>query len=71
MTAKYKEIKNGNGTNLTISEEKYISIGRYGKDITIRGNGKVIYFTTWNDFISAIDVSKAIYANDDKIGPLK
>lgn len=71
MAAKYKEIKNGNGTNLTISEGRYITIGKDGKDVTIRGNDKVIYFTTWDDLVNAIDVSKAIYANDDKTGPLK
>lgn len=71
MAAKYKEIKNGNGTKLTIGDNQYISVGKNGEDIAIRGNDKVIYFIKWEDFINAIDISKAVYANDDKTGSLK
>lgn len=60
-----KEISNGKGTNLTIGYGEYISIGKNGNNITVRGNGKVIAFDTWEQFIEAIDVNKAAYYKAD------
>lgn len=65
LSRHYKEVKNGKGTNLTISEEKYLSVGKNGEDVTIRGNGKVIAFNNWFDFVEAIDVGKASYFRRD------
>ena len=60
-----KEITNGNGTSLVINKDAYISIGKNGNDISIRGNGKVICFNTWEEFISSINISKANYYKED------
>lgn len=68
MSRHYKTIKNGKGTILVIRDEtedraanSYISIGPNGTDIMIRGAGTVLAFDRWEDLISAIDASKAVY----------
>lgn len=66
MSSHYKEVKNGNGTELIISEEEYISAGRKGEDVMIRGNGKVMAFKDWSSLIDAMDSGKADYRLDDK-----
>lgn len=68
MSGCYKEIKNGRGTNLTIAEDSYISVGQNGNDVTIRGAGKVMGFDTWEQFISSINKSNANYVSKDKEG---
>lgn len=69
MSQHYKSVNNGFGTELTIrknsADSAYISIGKNGNDIMLRGNGKAIAFDTWNDLIDAIDVTKATYYTDD------
>lgn len=65
MSRHFKEVKNGNGTVLTIGPVKYISIGPKGSDVTIRGNGKVVAFDKWDDLIDAIDIEKAAYVCSD------
>lgn len=69
--AEYKEVRNGNGTNLTIGEGRYIAVGKGGSNITIRGAGKVICFDRWDDLVRAVDVSRSVYACDDEKGLLK
>lgn len=64
MSRHYKNVKNGLGTDLIISESKYISIGKDGTDVTIRGDGIVVAFDTWEQFLHSIDSSKASYFND-------
>lgn len=61
MSSHYKEVKNGKGTNLTISEGRYITVGTNGRDIMLRGDGKVLGFDSWDELINAIDTSKASY----------
>lgn len=65
MSGHYRELKNGRGTNLTINEGQYLSVGKNGNDVTIRGNGRVIAFDTWDDFVDAIDITKSVWARDD------
>lgn len=71
MSSHYKEIKVGKGTTLVVREKgnefcsAYISIGSNGKDIKLRGNGKVIAFDDWDDLIAAIDENKAAYVKKD------
>lgn len=62
MSAHYKEIKNGKGTDLIIGEREYISIGRKGEDVVIGNKNWHIAFDSFDDFVNAIDVSKARYA---------
>lgn len=66
MSSKYKQVANGKGTDLTIGSGKYISVGKNGIDVTIRGNGRVIAFNTWEDFVNAIDVKASAYFKDDE-----
>jgi len=66
MGSGYKNIRNGRGTDLTIDEDKYISVGRCGENVTVRGNGLVIAFHSWSDFMAAIDVGKAAYFSYDR-----
>lgn len=68
MSRRYKDVKNGRGTNLTITPEKYISVGFEGTDVTIRGNGKVLAFDNWNDFVDAINQEKSVYYSCDYPG---
>lgn len=68
MSQHYKEVKNGKGTNLTISEDCYISVGANGQNIMLRGQGKVLCFSSWNEFIDSINTSKATYYTKDEIG---
>ena len=69
MSSHYKEIRNGNGTNLTIGPSTYpsayISIGKDGKDIMIRCEHEVIAFNSLNDLIAALDKDKSIYYHND------
>lgn len=70
MSSHYKEVKNGNGTNLTIRdgdimESAYISVGKNCSDVTIRGCGRVIEFDKWDDLIDAIDTNSAAYVHYD------
>ena len=44
MGRSYKNIRNGRGTDLSIDKDKYISVGRCGENVTVRGNGLVIAF---------------------------
>lgn len=48
-----------------ISEGRYLSVGKGGGDVTIRGNGRVIAFDNWDDFVDAIDITKSVWARDD------
>lgn len=66
MSAHYKEIKNGRGTNLTINEGSYISVGKDGNDVMVRGAGMVMAFENWDEFVDALDVTRAIYVRSDK-----
>lgn len=57
-----QEIDNQNGTDLIISEERYLSIGKDGADIVIKNGDKMIWFdgeNAWDCFVNAIDTSKA------------
>lgn len=65
MLGQHRELKNGRGTDLTISEGQYLSVGKNGKDVTIRGNGRVIAFDKWDDLVDAIDITKSVWARDD------
>lgn len=55
MSSHNKEIRNSLGTNLIIDDDSYIRVGKQGKDIAIRGNGKVFFFDKWADLISTIE----------------
>lgn len=61
MGKNYKTVKNGRGTELVIDDQRYISVGMGGTDVTIRGDGMVLSFDRWDDFISAVNVEKAAY----------
>ena len=65
MSNRYKEVRNGNGTNLTIGPSAYISIGKDGKDIMIRCKNEVIAFNSLNDLIAALDKDKSVYYCND------
>lgn len=57
-----QEIANQNGTDLIITNEKYISVGANGADIVIKNGSKMIWFDgedAWDRFIEAIDTNKA------------
>lgn len=57
-----KEIPNNDGTDLIITNDKYISVGKDGADIVIKNGGKMIWFDgedAWDRFVAAIDISKA------------
>ncbi|MCM1500524.1 MAG: hypothetical protein NC124_18840, partial [Clostridium sp.] len=58
-------VKNGRGTELTIGDGKYISVGLDGTDVTIRGSGKVLAFDNWDDLVGAINEEKAVYHKED------
>ena len=66
MGRDYKNIRNGKGTDLIIDNDKYISVGRCGENVTVRGNGLDIAFNGWFDFMAAIDVGKAVYYSYDR-----
>ena len=55
MSRHYKEINNGNGTNLTISEGRYLSV-----EAAMEKLDRVI-----DDFVDAIDITKSVWARDD------
>lgn len=57
-----QEINNQNGTDLIITNDKYISIGENGSDIVIKNGDQMIWFDgedAWDSFVAAIDTSKA------------
>lgn len=66
MSVNYKEVKNGNGTTLIINDETYIKIGKHGKDVWLRANGKLYCFNNINDLVNAIDGEKATYKEENK-----
>lgn len=66
MSRHYKEISNNSGTNLTIGPGAYLSVGKDGTDIMVRGNGKVFAFDTWQDLIDSIDETKPVYCKRDE-----
>lgn len=61
----YKTVRNSRGTWLEIGPESYISVGQGGKEVMMRGGGMVIAFPSWEDIISAIDVSRSPYYKGD------
>lgn len=61
VSARYKIVRNGRGTTLEIGRGRYLSVGQDGKDVMIRGNGMVAAFPSWEDFVSAIDISQSSY----------
>lgn len=57
-----QEINNENGTDLILSDDKYISIGQNGSDIVIKNGSKMIWFdgeNAWDRLIDSIDTNKA------------
>lgn len=58
VSRNYKEIRNGNGTTVQINQNDYISIGRGGEHIMLRCKDKVLAFSSWEQFIDAVDQSK-------------
>jgi rubrerythrin len=58
VSRNYKEIRNGNGTTVQINQDDYISIGRSGEHIIPHCKYKVLVFSTWEQFIAAVDQSK-------------
>lgn len=57
-----QEIDNNDGTDLIISEDKYISIGKDGANIVIKNGDKMIWFDGddgFNQLVEAIDTNKA------------
>lgn len=67
LSSHYKSIKNSKGTEVWIGKRKYLSIGKNGTDIMIRGNGIVVAFDDWDSFINAIDCKKAVYCYQEKM----
>lgn len=66
MSRHYKDIRNGQGTNLTIGpDDRYISIGPDGKDIMIGCKDEVLAFDSFEDMVKAIDISKTSYYHKD------
>lgn len=65
MSANYKMVRNGNGTTLTIDEREYISVGKNGTGVNLRGREKILSFNTWDELINAIDPDKAWYFDRD------
>lgn len=61
MGKNFKEVKNGNGTQLNISDETYISVGKNGTDIMIGHNGTCIAFDDIEQMLAAFDLKKASY----------
>lgn len=57
-----QEIENNDGTDLIITNDKYISIGKDGADIVIKNGDKMIWFDGEGGFdrlVDAIDTNKA------------
>ncbi len=57
-----QEISNQKGTDLIITNEKYISVGENGADIVIKNGSKMIWFDgedAWDRLVAAIDTNKA------------
>ena len=49
-----KEIRNGRGTCLAITDDSYIRVGKDGKDVMIRENGRVFGFDTFDHLVVAL-----------------
>lgn len=64
--SRYKLVHNGRGTVLSVDSVNYIAVGPNGENISIRGNGKLIFFDSWEDLVAAIDEKKARYCERDK-----
>lgn len=57
-----QEVANNEGTDLIITQDKYISIGQNGTDIVLKNGDKMIWFdgeNAWDQLINAIDTTKA------------
>ena len=57
-----QEINNNDGTDLIVSEDKYISMGAGGSNIVIKNGEHMIWFDgedAWNQLFNAIDKAKA------------
>ena len=54
MSSHHKEIRVGRGIDLYVFDDSYISIEENGKNISIRGAGRVFYFDTWDELIDVI-----------------
>ena len=61
MSGKYKTVMNGRGTCLEIGQGAYISVGKNGKDVVVRGKETVAAFPAWEDLISAINKEQSSY----------
>lgn len=64
----YKEIRKGNRTTAQINQNDYISIGRGGEHIILHCKYKVLVFSTWEQFIAAVDQSKCNCKDSSKKG---
>lgn len=67
LSSHYKNIRNSKGTEVWIGKGRYLSIGKNGTDIMIRGNGIVVAFDDWDSFINSIDCKKAVYCYQEKM----
>lgn len=65
MSRHYKPVRNGNGTELTISENNYISIGPNGTDIMLRCGDEVLAFDSFEDMVASMDKEKCSYYKND------
>lgn len=61
-----KEIRNGRGTCLAITDDSYIRVGKDGKNVMIRSNEKVFGFDTLNHLVAALDEKKAAYISHNQ-----
>ena len=68
MGKNYRTVRNSHGIKVEIGPGKYLSVGRDGKNVMIRGNGMEIVFPSWEMLISAIDVSRSFcYKSSDPV----
>lgn len=65
MSRHYKPIKNGRGTELIITENDYISIGKDGTDIMMRCGRELLAFNSFEDMVNAINKEKCICYHKD------
>lgn len=61
-----KQVTVGNGITIYVDDHTYIKIGRGGKDVMVRCNGKVYGFDSFDKFALAIDKTKVDYFVQDK-----
>ncbi len=57
-----QEIRNIDGTDLLISQDKYISVGQNGGNIVLKNGERMIWFdgdNAWEQLFNAIDLAKA------------